>query len=58
MNDRRGEECRRPQEHVLNLTRLELMRRRRGDSRELPTLPHFTAVRSMKQVVDYDFTEG
>ena len=42
--DQGGEECRRFIEHVLNLTRLELMRRRRDDSRELPTLPHFTAV--------------
>ena len=42
--EQRGEECRRSMGHVLNLTRLELMRRRRDDSRELPTLPHFTAV--------------
>ena len=36
--------CRRPFEHVLNLTRLELMRRRRGQTGETSNLPLFTAV--------------
>ena len=52
---RQKELCRRPLEHVLNLTRLELTRNRRGKTSELPTFRPSQQSRSMKQVVNYDF---